>query len=404
MVFTSLSQIDLSKEVFAPSYGNTDAFRPCIAFGKDVYLLVWQAGRNEQADIVGVRLDKSGLVMDKEPFVISSAQDSQEQPRVAFGGGVFFVVWHDLRNGKDWDVYGVRVTCDGKVLEPGGIAIGVGERNQCEPDVCWDGKNFQVLWRGMQGDKSEAPGLSTLPSAGYHIFGARVSSQGKILDETPVLIAKPPREYQTPRGMGKPSAICLSEGHLLCAARSGHQMCVWRIVDGKPANDITLLTKCKGFDYPAFASNGKVPLLVWTTFRDGGGRSSGAGNFGMLLVNPEMSLATAEPSSISSMGKNALVKHPVAVWDGKRYIVIWTSPQLDRKKIPYEAIMMRFFAEDGTALENDVTVVNEPSSPAYLPTASSDGCGTTIIAYERHPPDGNQPVRIGIRILSSKQK
>lgn len=339
----SSGQEKLSEEFLLPSYGNTDAFRPCIAFGRDVFLLVWQAGRNDDADIVGVRFDKSGKLMDIRPFVISSVSDTQERPEIAFGGGVFLVVWHDLRNGRDWDVYGARVTPDGKVLDQNGIAITVGERNQCEPGVCWNGKNFQILWRGMQGDKSEEPGLSKLPSAGYHIFGARVSVEGKVLNETPIFMAKPPREYLTPRGMGKPTAMLLPDGQLLAAARSGTHMCTWRIADGKPVGDVALLTKCRGFDDPAFGSGGEASMLVWTTFRDGGGRSSGAGNFGMLLFKSDTSLATVEPSSISSEGKNALVRHPVPVWDGKRYVIVWNSSQRERKvPFPYEAVMMRF--------------------------------------------------------------
>ncbi len=98
------------------------------AYGNGTFLASWQSGRVATGDlcssspnfigsIVAARLDKAGKVLDQQPFVISDAADLQERPSVAYGGGVFVVVWQDLRNGKDWDVYAARVSSDGKVLD-----------------------------------------------------------------------------------------------------------------------------------------------------------------------------------------------------------------------------------------------------------------------------------------------
>lgn len=125
---------------------------PVAAYdGKGTYLLVWQQGRfyhqSQSADIVAARVDAKGRVLDRQPIFVCNVDASQEQPRVAYAGGRFLVVWHDLRNGRDWDVYGARVTSEGKVLEPGGFLVAGGPQNQASPVVAAADGGFLVVWQ-----------------------------------------------------------------------------------------------------------------------------------------------------------------------------------------------------------------------------------------------------------------
>lgn len=399
---TASSAEILSPEILLPAYETTDAVKPVVAFGKDVYLLVWQAGRNEQADIVGLRLDKTGKLLDPKPLVISKAKDCQQRPRIAYGGGVFLVVWHDLRNGKDWDVFAARVTPEGKTLDPDGIAVGQGARNQCEPGVGWDGKNFQVLWRGFQGNVNEiVAGPNPRPDFGYFIYGGRVSANGKPIDGAGVFMAKPPRRtVWGSNSMGMAALVPLSNGRLLAGGRSTNDLCLWSVDDGKPAGEPWLPTKRKiGFDDVAFATNGKTILATWSTFRDGGGRSSGVDKSGMMMLASEGKVEAAEPQSLSAAANEPRVRHPAPVWDGTRYVVVWDVPRKG-KDFSYEALYLRTFAGDGAPAGNDEPVVDNPASPAYWPAAASDGAGTTLIAYEKHPETADTPIMIGFRMLS----
>ncbi len=116
--------------------------------------LVWGRGEPEgSGDIVGCRVDKSGKVLDAKPFVISAAADLQEKPRAAFGKDIFLVVWQDLRGGKDYDFYAARITPDGKVLDPDGILVAAGAHNQANPAVAFDGSNFLVVWQDFRSGK-----------------------------------------------------------------------------------------------------------------------------------------------------------------------------------------------------------------------------------------------------------
>ena len=399
---------NLSPETLLPGHELTDASKPAMAFGDGVYLLVWQTDRNEKADIVGLRLDGRGTPLDPKPFIITAAPDAQECPRVAFGGGVFLVVWHDLRNGtaqpelrppggKDWDVFAARVRPDGKLLDPAGIAVADGERNQCEPGLCWDGKAFQVLWRAFE-EKDSTWDVNRRADAGYLVHGDRVSSEGQRLDGAGVFMAKPPKEYLTPRSMGVPAAMALPDGTLIAAARSGIKQCLWRIKEGKPSGEAALMPKCDGFDAPAFATDGKTALVVWTTFRDGGGRSSGADKSGMMLLNADGAPAWPGARSLSSAAREPRVRHPAPAWDGKRYVVAWDVPRRIRGSAS-EAVLLRCFASDGAPLGDDDPVGDDADSPAYWPAVASDGKGVALIAYERHPKTADTPIRIGLRLL-----
>lgn len=136
--------------------------------GKDRYLVVWQQGRlyhqSQAADILAARVDSRGRVLDRQPIVIGKLQASQEQPQVAYAGGRFLVVWHDLRNGRDWDVYGARVDTDGKVLEPNGRLIAGGAGNQASPVLAPADGGFLVAWHHY--DRYYTLRASLVPAAG----------------------------------------------------------------------------------------------------------------------------------------------------------------------------------------------------------------------------------------------
>jgi hypothetical protein len=142
---------------------------PVVAWdGKGTYLVVWQQGRfyhqGQHADILAARVDSSGRVLDREPIVICSVEASQEQPQVAYSAGRFLVAWHDLRNGRDWDVYAARLTPAGKVLEPDGVLIAGGRQNQASPVLSPAADGFLVVWQHY--DRHYQLQAAKLPAAG----------------------------------------------------------------------------------------------------------------------------------------------------------------------------------------------------------------------------------------------
>ncbi len=151
---------------------------PRAVFAAGNYFVVWQdgwAGANATADVVGTRLKAGSLErIDAQPLKVCAAPEAQSAPDVAAAGNVVLVVWQDFRNGRDYDIRGVRVdAASGKKLGEE-IEIAVRPKNQARPTVAAAGEVFLVVWQ-------ETRGIGT-----YGISGARVSKDGKVLDAKPL--------------------------------------------------------------------------------------------------------------------------------------------------------------------------------------------------------------------------
>ncbi len=125
-----------------------DQYPPDVAFDGTNYFVVWDDGRSgEYYDIYGTRVTTGGYVLEPNGIAISTAPYEQWFPQVAFDGIHYFVVWQDDRDGDwYWDVYGTRVNLGGVVLEPQGIPVSTAEESQYNPTLAFDGTNYLVVW------------------------------------------------------------------------------------------------------------------------------------------------------------------------------------------------------------------------------------------------------------------
>ena len=82
------------------------------------------------------------LVGRSEP---APAPQQRSEPAVASDGDGFFVVWADERSGTG-AVLGTRITRDGRILDPFGLRISSPTLYVQEPRVAWDGEAYLVVW------------------------------------------------------------------------------------------------------------------------------------------------------------------------------------------------------------------------------------------------------------------
>jgi hypothetical protein len=157
-------------------------FYPWVAFDGTNYLVVWYYWGNG-LDIFGNRVATDGTVLDGSGFTIFSATGDQAHASVAFGGGVYLVVWHDLRGGNlynEADARGVRVGTDGTVLDSPEIQISQGAHHQVPVNVAFDGTDFFVVWH---------MGLQWVDFRLSDVYGRRVSTAGGVLDEQAIPVS-----------------------------------------------------------------------------------------------------------------------------------------------------------------------------------------------------------------------
>jgi hypothetical protein len=381
---------ELGAETLLPA-SPRPAHDPAVSFGNDKYLVVWQSDRAETADIYGCRVDEAGKAIDAKPFVISGATECQERPRVAWGKDSWLVVWADIRNDKDYDVYAARVSTDGKVLDPDGIPVVKAPDNQCQPDVAFNGENFLVVWRAW-----------VEKGGNYAAWGARLSADGKVLDPQGFKIA------ESTLMMGDTASNGV--GTLRVAAVGGQWMAAWKdmgypgaicastvTAEGKTATTRVLMSANYGApcarDPAGIASDGKGAFLVswWNRFA-----SDYAGGFpyAAVILDPQgKQLGTCDMGSTKPE-----VNKPAPAWDGKG----WTLAYWDGKPSgsgpgrhvlpggPVNRVAVHLLAADGKH-EGDFEISSGKPNPTYAPAAAGDGKGNTLVVWERHPADNDPP-------------
>ncbi len=151
-------------------------FNPAVASNGTDYLVVWDDSRRNEADIFGARVSQGGSVLDPTGIAISFAEENQDYPSVAFGSSNYLVVWEDERDGGSEDIYAARVSPNGMLLDPAGIAISMADGVQEDAQAAFDGTNFLVVWQDYRNTHSD-------------IYGARVSPGGLVLDTAGIPVA-----------------------------------------------------------------------------------------------------------------------------------------------------------------------------------------------------------------------
>jgi hypothetical protein len=369
-----------------------------VAYGNGKYLVVWESGRAEAADLYGCRLDESGKALDAQPILISGAKECQDRPRVAWGKDSWLVVWEDVRGDKDFDVYAARVSADGKCLDPDGILVAGGDNNQCNPDVAFNGENFLVAWRSWEGNK-------------YVAGGARVSSDGKVLDAARLALSP---GLHPGVGVGEPKVASAGGKWIVgWASRgygspdgggSGPNGLYVSVVTADGKATLSHVIKNQGMDNvksPATAaSNGKDGYLFsWYNGTTGGRSGPGHGMpFGAALCD----LDGKQTGMTIFGGPKAFVQMPAAACDGKGYLVVrWVGSRRNPNGgFPEDTNKIAAFliAPDGK-FEGSVEVSSGKPNPSYAPAAAGDGKGGTLVVWERHPEKAGDTILIAAKLV-----
>jgi hypothetical protein len=253
-------------------------------------------------DIYGALVEPGGNVMNA--FFVSDYDSIPTRPKVCFGGDNYFVVWEDLRNcsrqGSPLDIYGARVTTEGRVLDPLGIPIftryNINEEYQ---DIAYDGRNYLIVC-------NVGGGLVC------NVYGARVAQDGTVIDTNGFLIHHSRDQAIFP-------AVAFNGSKYLVAWREGPGsrafICGAFVSPDASVSDtfrISFDPPYVGPSYraPVIASNGNDFFVAWERDTAPTGRC-----FGTRVTNEGIALDTA---GIPLGGR-----YPTAlVFDGTHYVLL----------------------------------------------------------------------------------
>ncbi|MCC7386745.1 MAG: hypothetical protein IT384_33225 [Deltaproteobacteria bacterium] len=315
--------------------------------GSDFLLAWWQVPVSSSADIVAVRISDAGMVLDPPSILISTSVSAQRSPTAAWSGSEYLVVWTDERNGAA-DIYGVRVRPNGTLLDPAGIAISTASGQQGSPRVAWGRTGFLVVWDDERDGDSD-------------IFGARVTGDGRVLDETGVRISIAPGEQERPAVAGGGDGVYLvvwddqgSRGRAIHGARVGET--------GTVLDEAGIaISSAEGMPgRPSVASSGDQYLVTWLHGGSGsdifGARVSKAGT---VLDPTGIAISTAEGDQGS----------PSVAWGGREYLVAWVDAGTNFASDIYGARV----DEAGTVLDPGGIPISTATGAQASPSVASSG-------------------------------
>jgi hypothetical protein len=122
---------------------NSYPVQPDIVWAGDEYLLVWEEG---SGGVSAQRLT-AGLAMIGTDFTINATYWVGFDPKVATDGTDFFVTWRSEPPGQTTELAGARVTHGGVVLDPSPLLLTAATNDWIvDPAVAWDGTNWVVAY------------------------------------------------------------------------------------------------------------------------------------------------------------------------------------------------------------------------------------------------------------------
>jgi hypothetical protein len=401
----------------------SDQVHPSVAFNGSEYFVVWRTAREGRVDILGTRVSPSGELLTPSALLIGSGT-VDSVPRVA-SDGAGALVTYEVGLPPELDIRAMRVTSAGAVVDPRGLVVCAAPGDQRTPVVTSNGSGYFVAW-------SDARNRSALPS----VYGARVTSEGAVLEPDGVPLSRLPNEQTNP-------VVAWNGRHHLVAwvdARTGEGIYVARVSAGGEVLDaVPPMIDAGGRPIGLrVASNGEDYFLVWEAVRIGvgspvrGARVSAAG----VVLDPtglEISSWASSPDVAAAGGEYLVVFRengirgrrvsasgellgpgPIAIrrdgwlreWvrvsaNGTQFLVVWD--EFDSSRAVVRAARV---AADGTVgrLEGEALGFG----PAYRPIVASNGEDWLVAAHARTGlaavrVSASGAVRDGTPILISRQ-
>jgi hypothetical protein len=333
---------------------------PAMAFDGANYLIVWQDNRGGTSDIYGVRVSASGTVLDPTGFIISSGWWTEQNPSLAFDGTNYLVVWEDSRVSYI-DIYGARVSPNGTVLDPNGIRICDRSSFQESPRAAFDGTNYLVVWQS--GDNF------------YNLLGTRISRAGVVLDPGFLTISSGTQSRFEP-------AIAFDGTNYLVTwsdFRSGQYLDIYgtrvsRAGVALDPNSIPIAVDAEGQSQSALAFDGTNYLVTWMDFQGASVNISGR------RVSPSGTVLDAAVIPIAP-GVGAQ-ETPAVTYNGTDFLVVWQDLRSTTSRDIYGGRVTRA----GVPRDGDGFAISTGSMNELTPVVASSGGGNSLVVYQMQDP------------------
>ncbi|WP_044190650.1 Ig-like domain-containing protein [Hyalangium minutum] len=366
----------LDSSGFTVSRSANSETNPAVAFDGTNYLVVWQDNRGSGFDVYGVRVSGNGTVLDPAGFTISGANGHQRNPAVAFDGTNYLVAWEDTRLSASSDIYAARVSKTGAVLDANGLSICPRFGAQEHPALAFDGANYLVVW-----DDSGT-------GSARDIYGTRVNTAGIVLDNAFIGISTDTNDQASP-------AVAFDGGNYLV---------VWSDYRNNSTSDVYGARVGRGggvLDPPgiqfaggtesqtdvALAFDGANYLLVWSDYQ-----TFPSSNLAARRIRPVGSPADSSPITVSAAAGHQ--QQPSVVYTGTEFLIAW---QDGRSGTGLDIYAGRITSA-GVAMDGDGFIVSaNAANESQVAMASAVGTGVLAVYQVNDPSLGSNVQRLKAR-------
>jgi hypothetical protein len=355
--------------------------RPAVSFGGGTFFVVWDTTHGDvyedrQIDVVGARIDPSGAVLEPAPIPVTTAPDTQTRPVVAFGAGLFLVLWEDRPVGSLRSVVtGTRVDLQGSVLDPLGLVLSTVPGNRFEPAVAYGAGSFLVVWRDARFSPVDTD-----------IFGTRVDPAGSVLDPRGIPVS------MSPRAQRAPAVSFNGTNHLVVWADT--RSTIPRVFGARvsPAAEVLDLD---GIEIapsgggqrgnPAVVAQGTTYLVAWH------GWDAYGGPMDLLGARVDAGGAALDPAgfTIASGQWREVPWRPALGSDGTDALTVWED-RADHFRLLASAV-----THEGV-VPGPATVVNTAANEQHTSTVAFDGTNHLVVWHDSRPgSEGVYAARVG---------
>jgi hypothetical protein len=174
--FVKASRISQSGLVLDPGGFVVDSYihgivNSNVIYGDSNFMVLWHCGW--PGSLFAKRIAIDGSIIDTIPIHITNTVLWNDEYSLAFGGGNYLIVWsHYL------DIFGCRISQSGVVIDTCIIIISDLPFMERSPAVEYDGTNYGIVWE------------VSADSFSYDLYGAKVNSQGQVVNRFPVVTAR----------------------------------------------------------------------------------------------------------------------------------------------------------------------------------------------------------------------
>lgn len=323
-------------------------FGLALALGDSSWLISWHDSRNDHKDIFGIRVSTDGVVMDASSFLIGVSSVDQADPAVAYDGTNYLVVWHEWREDSLYDIRGTRVSPDGSVLDPACIDICTHSYDSVHPAVSFDGTGYFVVWVDYRNNEAD-------------IYATRVSTDGTVVDPAGIAISTSPDTQERP-------AITFNGINYLVVWQDGRtgdlNIRGTRVTTGGSVYEpfgMVISDDSSDQARPSVTSNGYYYFVVWEDARNVYNDIYGAriGPGGALFDSEGIPIATA------SLAQEC----PDVIFGGDCYGVVWQDKRMSTDYDIYEARV----TTDGVVLDPSGNLVSDAAGDQKEPAIAFNG-------------------------------